>query len=139
MFLKSELFSHNDSEVTLYELSALQRIEHLEYLAELERIDSDDMSATIGATIRASALLVAMSLWHGLENKAQCLSEVQAQVTSLQEEVMNHWPLTAIAEADLRVKTLSGMIAPVETSETIVEMAPGEVSETGEPVSAEKY
>jgi hypothetical protein len=38
MFLKSELLESNGSSVTLFQLSALQRIEHLEYLKQMEAL-----------------------------------------------------------------------------------------------------
>lgn len=65
MFLKSEPFERNGKTVTLYELSALQRIEHLEHLKTLESITDADMQAAMDMTIKSGALLVAMSLWHG--------------------------------------------------------------------------
>jgi phage minor tail protein G len=39
MFLKSELLESNGSSVTLFQLSALQRIEHLEYLKQMEAVE----------------------------------------------------------------------------------------------------
>lgn len=62
---KSEPFERNGKTVTLYELSALQRIEHLEHLKTLESITDADMQAAMDMTIKSGALLVAMSLWHG--------------------------------------------------------------------------
>ena len=36
-YLKSGLFKYADQEITLFELSALQRIEHLQFIASAEK------------------------------------------------------------------------------------------------------
>ncbi|MDN4264718.1 phage minor tail protein G, partial [Citrobacter freundii] len=55
MFLKSEPFERNGNTVTLYELSALQRIEHLEHLKALESITDADMQSAMDMTIKSGA------------------------------------------------------------------------------------
>ncbi len=118
MFLKSEQFDHNGHQVTLYELSALQRIEHFQYLAQQEASlpkeddsDPDKLYPIIVAmSIRDGARLVAMSLWHDEEHKGKTAAEINARVEALQSEIMATWPVDAIGLAETKVKTLSGMI-----------------------------
>lgn len=73
MFLKKDEFTHNGATVTITELSALQRITYLEYLAAEEKalsaisddVDDQTMSAgLVSMSIRAGARLIALSLWH---------------------------------------------------------------------------
>lgn len=111
MFLKSESFTFNGETVTLFELSALHRIQYLQYLSEDHQkqlkndIDEEARNAMlIEMNIRAGAIIVAMSLWQG--------DRTGPSVESLQQEIMATWPLKAIGDADNKVKTLSGMIPP---------------------------
>ncbi|EPG6449720.1 phage tail assembly chaperone G [Enterobacter hormaechei] len=135
MFLKSELLESNGSSVTLFQLSALQRIEHLEYLKQLEAVEEGDFQAAITLTVKSGAYLVAMSLWHGHPLKGSLGENVAAEVAKIQDEVMQSWPTELIAEAEYKVKILSGMIAPV----TDEQEEPGEErKEHTEPVTAEK-
>lgn len=73
MFLKKDEFTHNGASVPITELSALQRITYLEYLAAEEKalsaisddVDDQTMSAgLVSMSIRAGARLIALSLWH---------------------------------------------------------------------------
>ncbi|EGY2190326.1 phage minor tail protein G, partial [Escherichia coli] len=66
MFLKTESFEHNGVTVTLSELSALQRIEHLALMKrQAEQAESDsNRKFTVEDAIRTGAFLVAMSRWH---------------------------------------------------------------------------
>ncbi|MDD8715689.1 phage minor tail protein G [Escherichia coli] len=70
MFLKTESFEHNGVTVTLSELSALQRIEHLALMKrQAEQAESDsNRKFTVEDAIRTGAFLVAMSLWPELMN-----------------------------------------------------------------------
>lgn len=135
MFLKSELLESNGSSVTLFQLSALQRIEHLEYLKQMEAVEGGDIQAAVTLTVKSGAYLVAMSLWHGHSLKGSQGDNAAAEVAKIQDEVMQTWPAELIAEAEYKVKLLSGMIAPVtDDSEE-----PGEEqNEPAEPVTAEK-
>ncbi|EBY6851977.1 phage minor tail protein G [Salmonella enterica subsp. enterica] len=130
MFLKSEPFERNGNTVTLYELSALQRIEHLEHLKALESITDADMQAAMDMTIKSGALLVAMSLWHGHPLKGTHKIPKE-DVEQIQNEVLMTWPLEIISAAEYSVKSLSGMVPLPEANE------PGDVAVT-EPVSLEK-
>ncbi|ELE9699126.1 phage minor tail protein G [Enterobacter cloacae] len=135
MFLKSELLESNGSSVTLFQLSALQRIEHLEYLKQMEAVEGGDIQAAVTLTVKSGAYLVAMSLWHGHSLKGSQGDNAAAEVAKIQDEVMQTWPAELIAEAEFKVKLLSGMIAPVTDDPE----EPGEEqNEQAEPVTAEK-
>ena len=135
MFLKSELLESNGSSVTLFQLSALQRIEHLEYLKQMEAVEGGDIQAAVTLTVKSGAYLVAMSLWHGHSLKGSQGDNAAAEVAKIQDEVMQTWPAELIAEAGYKVKLLSGMIAPVTDDPE----EPGEEqNEQAEPVTAEK-
>ena len=135
MFLKSELLESNGSSVTLFQLSALQRIEHLEYLKQMEEVEGGDIQAAVTLTVKSGAYLVAMSLWHGHSLKGSQGDNAAAEVAKIQDEVMQTWPAELIAEAEFKVKLLSGMIAPVTDDPE----EPGEEqNEQAEPVTAEK-
>ncbi|AFE58006.1 phage minor tail protein G (plasmid) [Rahnella aquatilis] len=116
MFLKSELFEFNGANATLYELSALQRVELLHYLAAQEKALPNDepdeqilSAALVELNIRAGAMVVAMSLWHSESPKPD--------IRDLQQQVMSTWPVEAIGKADTQVKVLSGMMANLQTTE----------------------
>ncbi|KYF17676.1 phage tail protein, partial [Salmonella enterica subsp. enterica serovar Typhimurium] len=47
MYLKSELLESNGSSVTLFQLSAIQRIEHNENMKQLEAVEVGDLQAAI--------------------------------------------------------------------------------------------
>lgn len=135
MFLKSELLESNGSSVTLFQLSALQRIEHLEYLKKLEAVEAGDLQAAITFTVKSGAYLVALSLWHGHPLKGSQGENAAAEVAKIQDEVLQTWPTELVAEAEYKVKLLSGMIAPV-TEELA---SPGEEGNgPAEPITAEK-
>ncbi|MFT4289674.1 phage tail assembly chaperone G [Enterobacter soli] len=135
MFLKSELLESNGSSVTLFQLSALQRIEHLEYLKQMEAIEGGDIQAAVTLTVKSGAFLVAMSLWHGHPLKGSQGENAAAEVAKIQDEVLQTWPTELVAEAEFKVKLLSGMIAPVTDDPA----EPGEErNEPAEPVTAEK-
>lgn len=116
MFLKSELFEFNGANATLYELSALQRVELLHYLGAQEKALPNDepdeqilSAALVELNIRAGAMVVAMSLWHSESPKPD--------IRDLQQQVMSTWPVEAIGKADTQVKVLSGMMANLQTTE----------------------
>lgn len=134
MFLKSELFEFNGAKTTLYELSALQRVELLHYLAAQEKAlpkdEPDDQtlaSALIELNIRAGAMIIAMSLWHSESPKPD--------IHDLQQKVMSTWPVEAIGKADTQVKILSGMLNP-DQGEVTKDAAPSE--SVAEEETAEK-
>lgn len=112
MFLKTAEFTYNGHSLVLNELSALQRLSFLEFIATAEADaqkhegDSETRRSAkmIGLAIRAGALLVAQSLWH---NNPAGKTE-----TELQTEVLSTWPAEAIAKAEHQVKKLSGMLPP---------------------------
>lgn len=112
MFLKTEPLEYNGETVTLYELSALQRIEFIGYIAELNKgvpADTTEMSEEALAgivtsiNVKISARIVAMSLWQKEGLKGPSVDE-------LHQNVLSGWPLPAISEADFIVRNLSGML-----------------------------
>ena len=124
MFLKTESFEHNGVTVTLSELSALQRIEHLAWLKEQEKKaeSSGNLQVSVEALIRGGAFLVAMSLWHNHPQKTQSPSMNEA-VMKIEQEVLTTWPADAIARAEDVVLRLSGMIEAVRPDTDITEVA----------------
>ena len=124
MFMKTESFEHNGVTVTLSELSALQRIEHLALMKrQAEQAESDsNRKFTVEDAIRTGAFLVAMSLWHNHPQKTQSPSMNEA-VMKIEQEVLTTWPADAIARAEDVVLCLSGMIEAVRPDTDITEVA----------------
>ncbi|EAP7666076.1 phage minor tail protein G [Salmonella enterica] len=109
MFLKKEPFEYNGETVTLSELSALQRMNHLAYLKKKEEEGTDDGQQVIEEIVRTGAMLVAMSLWHSHTVKGS-LSDMDEETKKIEEEVITSWPIEAISIAQKKVLQLSGMI-----------------------------
>ena len=132
MFLKTESFEYNGVTVTLSELSALQRIEHLARMKQQAESDSN-RKFTVEDVIRTGAFVVAMSLWHNHPQKTQMPSMNEA-VKQIEQEVLTTWPTEAISHAENVVYRLSGMY------EFVVNNAPEQADDAGpaEPVSAGK-
>ena len=135
MFLKTEQFEYNGVSVTLSELSALQRIEHLALLKRRaeEAEASGNLQVSVEDLVRTGAFLVAMSLWHNHPQKTQMPSMNEA-VKQIEQEVLTTWPTEAISHAENVVYRLSGMY------EFVVNDAPEQAEDAGpaEPVSAGK-
>lgn len=135
MFLKTEQFEYNGVSVTLSELSALQRIEHLALLKRrAEQAEScGNLQVSVEDLVRTGAFLVAMSLWHNHPKKTQMPSMNEA-VKQIEQEVLTTWPTEAISHAENVVYRLSGMY------EFVVNDAPDQTEDAGpaEPVSAGK-
>ncbi|EGK2763335.1 phage tail assembly chaperone G, partial [Escherichia coli] len=110
MFLKTESFEYNGVSVTLSELSALQRIEHLALLKrQAEQAGSSlNRQVSVEDLVRTGAFLVAMSLWHSHPQKTKMPSMNEA-VKQIEQEVLTTWPTEAIAQAENVVMRLSGM------------------------------
>ncbi|HDT1901773.1 TPA: phage minor tail protein G [Escherichia coli] len=132
MFLKTESFEYNGVTVTLSELSALQRIEHLALMKQQAESDSN-RKFTVEDVIRTGAFVVAMSLWHNHPQKTQMPSMNEA-VKQIEQEVLTTWPTEAISHAENVVYRLSGMY------EFVVNNASEQADDAGpaEPVSAGK-
>ncbi len=138
MFLKTEQFEYNGVSVTLSELSALQRIEHLALLkrrAEEAEVSSN-RKFTVEDAIRTGAFLVAMSLWHNHPQKTK-LPSMNEAVKQIEQEVLTTWPADAIARAEDVVLRLSGMIEAVRPDTDITEVAKNNTL-TDDDVSAGK-
>ena len=135
MFLKTDEMTRNGQSIILFELSALQRISHLEYLKKIEAIEDGDFQKAMEVTVQTGAWVVAMSLWHGHTLKGTLPEGAVAEYVKIQQEVLSTWPLELIAEADFRVKQLSGMLPPEEEEVAIDATV---LADDTEPVSAEK-
>ncbi|MGU0043403.1 phage tail assembly chaperone G [Escherichia coli] len=123
MFLKTEQFEYNGVSVTLSELSALQRIEHLALLKRrAEQQNPANLQVSVEDLVRTGAFLVAMSLWHNHPQKTQSPSMNEA-VMKIEQEVLTTWPADAIARAEDVVLCLSGMIEAVRPDTDITEVA----------------
>lgn len=135
MFLKTEQFEYNGVSVTLSELSALQRIEHLALLKRrAEQAEScGNLQVSVEDLVRTGAFLVAMSLWHNHPKKTK-LPSMNEAVKQIEQEVLTTWPTEAISHAENVVYRLSGMY------EFVVNNAPEQTEDAGpaEPVSAGK-
>ena len=135
MFLKTEQFEYNGVSVTLSELSALQRIEHLALLKRrAEQAEScGNLQVSVEDLVRTGAFLVAMSLWHNHPKKTK-LPSMNEAVKQIEQEVLTTWPTEAISHAENVVYRLSGMY------EFVVNDAPEQAEDAGpaEPVSAGK-
>ena len=135
MFLKTEQFEYNGVSVTLSELSALQRIEHLALLKRRaeEAEASGNLQVSVEDLVRTGAFLVAMSLWHNHPQKTK-LPSMNEAVKQIEQEVLTTWPTEAISHAENVVYRLSGMY------EFVVNDAPEQADDAGpaEPVSAGK-
>ncbi|HBV9510974.1 phage minor tail protein G [Klebsiella variicola] len=141
MFLKKEKFTWQNESLTIFELSALQRIDFLTFMANEEKAvsaDSDGISdqevttRLIGSNIRCGARLIAMSLWHN--------DPAGTDVETLYQQVLKSWPPEAIGKAEMQVKLLSGMLLPVEDEKDDHQDEDGLTDESvnAEPVTVEK-
>lgn len=138
MFLKKNDFTYNGESATIFELSALQRIEFLTFMAQEEKavgagsdgISDQEMTARlVGSNIRCGARLIAMSLWHN--------DPAGADVDTLYHQVLSGWPPEAIGKAEMEIKLLSGMLVPVE-ADNAEEPDDAVDAEASDPVTAEK-
>ncbi|WP_411173329.1 phage tail assembly chaperone G [Escherichia coli] len=91
--MKTEQFEYNGVSVTLSELSALQRIEHLALLKR--RAEQAESSGNLQEAWKISSeparFLVAMSLWHNHPQKTASPSMNEA-VMQIEQEVLTTWP-----------------------------------------------
>lgn len=138
MFLKKDKFTWQTESLTIFELSALQRIEFLTFMASEEKgvsADSEGISdqemttRLVGSNIRCGARLIAMSLWHN--------DPSGADVDTLYQQVLSGWPPEAIGKAEMEIKLLSGMLVPVEDNNGDAQDALVE-ADSAEPITAEK-
>ncbi|QHG55865.1 phage minor tail protein G [Escherichia coli] len=136
MFLKTEQFEYNGVSVTLSELSALQRIEHLALLKRrAEQAEaSGNLQVSVEDLVRTGAFLVAMSLWHNHPQKTESPSMNEA-VMKIEQEVMLGWPADALNQATNRVLYLSGMLDNRHDADP----EPTGKTEATEPVTSKKH
>lgn len=138
MFLKKDKFTWQKESLAIFELSALQRIEFLTFMASEEKgvsADSEGISdqemttRLVGSNIRCGARLIAMSLWHN--------DPSGADVDTLYQQVLSGWPPEAIGKAEMEIKLLSGMLVPVEDNNGDAQDALVE-ADSAEPLTVEK-
>lgn len=139
MFLKKEKFTWQTESLAIFELSALQRIEFLAFLAKEEKaVDADskgisdqEMTARlVGSNIRCGARVVALSLWHN--------DPTGDDVDALFQTVLSSWPPEAIGKAEMQIKLLSGMLVPIEDENIDAADPDASAGENAEPITAEK-
>lgn len=117
MFLKKDKFTHNGETIELRELSALQRIEYLEYAADNQVADHDStdpmvyIAAINKLDIKLSALVVSMSTLP--LDKATDRDALMA----MHQQVMTSWPAEALTEAGKKVMALSGLLSDPSSAE----------------------
>ncbi|MCE0846031.1 phage minor tail protein G [Buttiauxella sp. A2-C1_F] len=133
MFLKTDEFAYNQKTVMLTEMSALQRIEYLEYSVELSKpqVEPESDIAKVAALSRQNlnlnARLVALSLWH---------SDNKKTVKDIQQTILSTWPSEALSLAANQVLILSKMVPELpDAADPVIEN--GETSEVVDN-SAEK-
>ncbi|WP_407230433.1 phage tail assembly chaperone G [Escherichia coli] len=124
MFLKTEQFEYNGVSVTLSELSALQRIEHLALLKRrAEQAEScGNLQVSVERSSRTGAFLVAMSwlaCWQIHENTLQSPSMNEAVIRAGSA----HRPADTGYRAEDVVLCLSGMIEAVRPDTDNTEVA----------------
>lgn len=107
MFLKKEELPILDSSVVLYELSALQRLEYFEYLADLEASPPKDLTGIklqtwqMKLNLNVNVWLVAHSVSNG---------KPESKVDDLKREVSQTWSSEAINLAVEKILILSDMV-----------------------------
>ncbi|MCS3433703.1 phage tail assembly chaperone G [Klebsiella sp. BIGb0407] len=107
MFLKKEELPILDSSVVLYELSALQRLEYFEYLADLEASPPKDLTGIKLQTWQMK-LNLNVNVWlvaHSISN-----SKPESKVDDLKREVSQTWSSEAINQAVEKILILSDMV-----------------------------
>lgn len=118
MFLKKEPFEYEGEKTVLYELSALQRIGYLTFVAEktalfdslpAETPQQECAQAFMRLSIEINAWLISRSLSH--------LDKKQDEV-ELYQQVLHEWSYDAISAGGDKVLALSGMIIPVQDGGT---------------------
>lgn len=141
MYLKSEK-SETIPALTLTELSGLQRIQYVEYLAkEEEKLTSPDIEPSevnkglISMNIRVSAHLLALSLYHSDPKAAAVKNTEQSHelIENITNAVLETWGLENIFANAYQVRKISGML-PKEVDVP----ADADSEAEKEPVTAEK-
>ncbi|HAF4825300.1 TPA: phage minor tail protein G [Salmonella enterica] len=123
MFLKSEEFSYGGESVMLYELSALQRVEYLEFIqkstAEYDALPEDATKevrsvAYLKMGVVINAWLVSRSIFNG-ENASTAVSTGSGKdsggqgVEELHKIMSEQWSYEALGKGADVVLALSGM------------------------------
>ena len=126
MFLKKEKFNWQTESLTIFELSALQRIEYITFMAAEEKAVSADSDGISDQEMTARLI----------GSNIRC-DPAGSDVETLYQQVLSGWPPEAIGKAEMEIKLLSGMLVPVEDDNVADPDALAE-AESAEPVTAEK-
>ena len=120
--LKKDVLTVGEDMVTLYELSALNRIEYLEYVFDAKKTlpaegasQDETVKAVTLLAIRDYAMLVALSLSQA--------SDENRDIPELMNEVLSEYGTDALTRAATMVRELSGM-AVTERSDPEEDMEP---------------
>lgn len=111
MFLKKDTLTIGDQKVTLHELSALQRAEYFDFLADKEASIAEggnefkNNARLMKFNIEVNAWLVSRSLWHSE-------TEPKREEDEIQQQVMRSWGTHGLNQAVEMVLDLSGMTPP---------------------------
>lgn len=109
MHLKKEKFGEGD-QVLLHELSALQRMDYLEFIVDhsskLDAIPADapeskKMAEFGSLTMKLHVWLVSRSLWH---------NDRKRNVDEIMDELLNDWSPKMITSAAVKVQELSDIL-----------------------------
>lgn len=110
MFLKKEPYGP-DGQLMLYELSALQRIEYLEYLDGMEvtdPVDDNPGMKQLAAFARRQAMVNAWLISRSMINAEP--EKTEEELSQYQMKILRSWSLDALSEGAAKVLTLSGMV-----------------------------
>lgn len=117
MFLEKTVFQYGHEQVELCELTALQRAEYFECIAELLAKDNQNATeagkgaALVRLNTESNAWLVSRALWN-------CNRE--ADLNDIYLQILSDWPEKALSQAAEQVMKLSDLGAsekPVEENE----------------------
>lgn len=136
MFLKKDDFEYNGKKIVMFELSGLQRVEYMEFLAvktkPFESVGEKDNSNEQNAAfyrinIEINAWLVSRSLWNA-DNKQD--------VEKLYQSTISGWSSDALDKGAAKVLSISNMEFKKGNEEPLSDLTDGEGQ--AETISAEK-
>lgn len=136
MFLKKDDFEYNGKKIVMFELSGLQRVEYMEFLAvktkPFEGVGDKDNSNEQNAAfyrinIEINAWLVSRSLWNA-DNKQD--------VEKLYQSTISGWSSDALDKGAAKVLSISNMEFKKGNDEPLSDVVDG--GGQAETISAEK-
>ncbi|HAF8818509.1 TPA: phage minor tail protein G [Salmonella enterica] len=152
MFLKSEEFSYSGESVMLYELSALQRVEYLEFIqkrtAEHDALPEDTTKearsvAYLKMGVEINAWLVSRSLFNGSSGHDSASTgggegNSSRDVETLHQCLSEQWSYEALGKGADVVLALSGMAVSDKDGDTGGNAEHAERTEHAEDLPPEK-